>query len=557
MPKRTLPSPKHADTLSLNALRSLVTGLVEKAERAEARLEKLEAENAALRKENAELRLENTQLKVENQLLRDEIARLKNLPPRPPFKPSGMDKATDAQVHDSSGGKKKPRGPKLDVERVDRDVVLHANAPAGSRFKGYKSYYVRDVVLRAEVIHYRRECWVTPDGKTILASLPAGIVGGYGPNLRRFCLMLHAQGQVTMERLSTLLNDIGVDISKRQVVRLLTRNLDGFIAEDAAVLHTGLVSADYVTVDDTGARHARDNFYTTHIGNANFSVFRTTKTKSRLNFLSLLRGNYTDYVLNDAAFDYLLARKADPALIARLQPRKPQHFRNQVPFLEHLLRNGVDNFDNDTLRMFGEAGLWGAIRYHGLMGNTVTVSDDAGQFRVGEHALCWVHAERLLHKLVPVTPQQVRVVENIRDLIWSFYKALKGFKQKPSHGLIAAFNMRFERIFTIRTGYVELDELLTRLLRRKKELLKVLERPEIPLHTNASENDLRSCVTKRKISGGTMSRDGRVARDTMLGLMKTCKKLGLSFWHYLGDRLGIPNQQPTTPELAGLIIAKA
>ncbi|MCV9909158.1 cell division protein ZapB [Brucella sp. HL-2] len=258
-------------------MRSLVTGLVEKAERAEVRLEKLEAENSALRKENDELRLENTQLKVENQLLRDEIAWLKNLPPRPPFKPSGMDKATDAKVHDSGGGKKKPRGPKLDVERVDRDVVLRANAPTGSRFKGYKSCYVRDVVLRAEVIHYRRDCWVTPDGKTILVPLPAGIVGGYGPNLRRFCLMLHAQGQVTMERLSTLLNDIGQEISKLQVVRLLTRNLDGFIAEDAAVLHIGLVSAAYVTVDDTGARHARDNFYTTHIGNAHFSVFRTKK----------------------------------------------------------------------------------------------------------------------------------------------------------------------------------------------------------------------------------------------------------------------------------------
>ena len=104
---------------------------------------------------------------------------------------------------------------------------------------------------------------------------------------------------------------------------------------------------------------------------------------------------------------------------------------------------------------------------------------------------------------------------------------------------------------------MELDKLLARLLRRKEELLKVRERPEIPLHTNASENDLRSCVTKRKISGGTMSNDGRIARDTMLGLMKTCKKLRLSFWLYLGDRLGISNQQTAIPELAGLIIAKA
>src|SRR5690606_5559223 len=131
MPKRMLPSPKHADTLSLNALRSLVTGLVEKTERAEARLEKLEAENTALRKENAELRLENTRLKVENQLLRDEIARLKNLPLRPPLKPSGRDMARDANAQNKRAGKKEPRGPNLDVEGVDRDVVLHARVPVG------------------------------------------------------------------------------------------------------------------------------------------------------------------------------------------------------------------------------------------------------------------------------------------------------------------------------------------------------------------------------------------------------------------------------------------
>ncbi|WP_312862945.1 transposase [Rhizobium sp. P28RR-XV] len=96
-----------------------------------------------------------------------------------------------------------------------------------------------------------------------------------------------------------------------------------------------------------------------------------------------------------------------------------------------------------------------------------------------------------------------------------------------------------DRIFTLRTGYDVLNALLVRLHRRKAELLRVLERLEIPLHTNASENDLRSFVSKRKISRGTMSRDGRVARDTVLGLIKTCQKLGVSFYHYLGDRLGI------------------
>ena len=107
----------------------------------------------------------------------------------------------------------------------------------------------------------------------------------------------------------------------------------------------------------------------------------------------------------------------------------------------------------------------------------------------------------------------------------------------------------------MRTGYQELDRLLTRLQRRKHELLKVLERPETPLHTNASENDLRTFVTKRKISGGTMSRDGRVARDTMLGLMKTCRKLGLSFYHFLGDRLGISGN--AVPPLAALVLNRS
>jgi hypothetical protein len=97
------------------------------------------------------------------------------------------------------------------------------------------------------------------------------------------------------------------------------------------------------------------------------------------------------------------------------------------------------------------------------------------------------------------------------------------------------------------TGHVVLDRLLVRLHRRKAELLRVLQRPEILLHTNGSENDIRACVTKRKMSGGTMSEDGRTARDVLLGLMKTCRKLGVSFWRYLGDRLRVPGAAPIAP----------
>lgn len=96
-----------------------------------------------------------------------------------------------------------------------------------------------------------------------------------------------------------------------------------------------------------------------------------------------------------------------------------------------------------------------------------------------------------------------------------------------------------------------LDPLLSRLLGRKPELLQVLDRPEVPLHTNGSENDIRCQVTKRKISGGTQSTAGRDCRDAFLGLTKTCAKLGVSFWDYLGRRLGAPGDTviPSLPDL--------
>jgi len=115
---------------------------------------------------------------------------------------------------------------------------------------------------------------------------------------------------------------------------------------------------------------------------------------------------------------------------------------------------------------------------------------------------------------------------------------------------------RFDRIFTLKTGFVTLDRLLKRLHKNKAELLMVLERPEIPLHTNGSENDVRCQVTRRQVSGGTRSDPGRDCRDSFLGLAKTCFKLGINFWDYLGARLAVPGSQ-AIPALPELILTRA
>ena len=524
----TLPPGGSTRPLSQKALRQLVSELAGTLERVEQELSQLRTHNQALQHEVERLRLDN-------QALKDEIARLKNLPPRPPFKPSGMEKAT--QPRPTNPGRRPGRGAKRD--QVTREVVLRVEAPPGSRFKGYKMVTRRELIVAAEVVRYKRECWVTPEGQTIVALLPMGITSGFGPGVRRFCLALHTQGQVTTERLTDLLNGIGLAISKREVVRLLTTDLEAFEQEDRTVLQAGLASSPYITVDDTGARHARRPGVTTQIGGDRFTVFRTSRSKSRLNFLTLLRGGGEDDVVNEATLDYLRAQPVEAAVIARLTRLQGQVFRSQLDWLEHLLRCSINIFDWPLLQTLNEAATWGAIRHHGLMENTVVVSDDAGQFRVGQHALCWVHAERHLEKLMPASPKQAKAVELVRETIWCFYRGLKLWKQSPTPGAEASFRRQFDRIFGQRTGYKDLDELLARLARRKGELLRVLERPEIPLQTNASENDLRACAIKRKVSGGTMSTDGRLARDVMLGLSKTCRKLGLSFFTYLGDRLGL------------------
>jgi hypothetical protein len=475
---------------------------------------------------------------------REEIARLKGLKGRPTIKPSGMDKGTEPAKADPP--EKRPRRGKVTPRVSVEQTVIKASVPPGSRFKGYKPFLVQDLVISVQARCYQRERWVTPDGRTILAPLPDGVTGHFGPELRRFALMQYHQGQTTLPRLLAFLRSVGVAISKRQLQRLLTDRQDAFVGEALAVLRAGLETSTFVSVDDTGARHAGKNGFCTQIGNDWFTWFGTRASKSRLNFLDLLRAGHPDYVLNEAAFAYLRDRGLPGPLIADLAEAGQTHFADQAAWQAHLRRLGIVALAKpglaviqDVEQIATEGALWGSIHAHGFLRDAVLLSDDAGQFAVGRHALCWVHAERLVHKLDTFNDLQRSAQQHVRSLMWNFYASLKRYRLNPDKRRAGALRARFDRIFRRRTGFVALDRLIARLHTNKAELLMVLDRPEIPLHTNGSENDIRCYVTRRKVSAGTRSGDGRDSRDAFLGLAKTCDKLGIPFWDYLGSRLKV------------------
>ncbi len=340
---------------------------------------------------------------------------------------------------------------------------------------------------------------------------------------------------------------------KTGVVRLLINRQDRFCAEAGAVLHAGLAGAAWITVDDTGARHKAANGFCTQIGNDRFAWFGTTGSKSRLNFLELLRAGHEDYAVNAEALGCMRRRALAGAVIRQLAEHDDKRFADAAAWQAHLDRLGLAalTVNPDPVQIATEGALWGSIKAHGLLPDTVIVSDDAGQFAVGHHALCWVHAERLVHKLDTFTDRHRAAQQRVRSLIWWFYADLKAYCRDPTARRRRELRARFERIFRRRTGFATLDRLLERLHANKPELLMVLDRPEIPLHTNGSENDIRAQVIKRKISGGTRSAAGRDCRDAFLGLAKTCAKLGISFWDYLGDRLAVAGSAavPSLPQL--------
>jgi Transposase IS66 family len=488
------------------------------------------------------------------QQLRDEIAVLKGQSPRPKIAPSQLTQPTPPPI---TPGQKRPGSEKRAKNAsllTPIEVRLpFPDRPPGAVSNGYEPYLVQELVLQAQATRYWRERILLPDGSTRLAPLPDEVLPGlhFGPGLLSFALYQHNECNVTQGKLLEQLHDVGIDISAGELSRLLTDNHDGFHQEKVEVLQAGLQSSDYVGVDDTGARHQGKNGYCTALGNDLFAYFESTDCKSRLNFLQVLRGPATAYTINEVAVAYWRRQELAQAVVEALQAG-PCHFGEDAAWQARLQELGITA--KRQVRIATEGALLGQVIAQGVSPDLVILSDGAEQFNLLAHAACWVHAERPLVRLIPYNEAHRAVIAGVRQQIWELYQDLQAYRQKPDPTQKAVLEARFDTLCAQRTVYPSINNVLKEMRQHKADLLRVLTCPAVPLHNNGTESIIRVYVQKRKISGSTRSPAGRRCRDTFVSLMKTCRKLGISFWEYLRDRLRGRGQ---IPRLAGLIRQRA
>lgn len=487
-----------------------------------------------------------------------EIRRLKKLPKRPDLKASKLDEEKPGSEKDSEeeGIKKRryngKKGKKDKLEIHSEEVLYLEDVPSGWELVGYRPYVLQDMLIRANNIEYQREVWRSPDGDSVLvAALPCHLQGKqFGMTLCSYVLQQYYECGSSQGIIWQSLQDFGVKISAGQINAILNENNAAFHQEKQGLLDKAIALKEELRTDDTGARHEFKNGYCNCINSDLFTYFETSFSKSRINFLSILRQDRSDYVLNQSALDYMKSEGLSPKYIDvfEVELLNSKHRSGKRIFVDkteleaYLLQaEFVAQYATKTIT---EALLIGTLVEHGFSLDTLIHSDGAGQFNVFVHSLCWKHAERPLLKLRCYNEQQEQALEEKKAAFWQLYKALKKFKAKPSTNNIPILEQQFDDLCESVLHFSALNQVLEELKKKKEKLLRVLQRPETSLHNNASERDIREYVKRRKTSAGTRSENGRKARDTFLSLKKTCRKLGISFWEYLMDRLHRSNNIP-------------
>ena len=491
---------------------------------------------------SAELR----KLREENQQLRDENNRLKGEQGKPNVKanvpkPLQADQSSEKERRKPRERHKSSKKAKIVVTREETVKVDQTILPEDAEFKGYEEVVVQDVILKTDNVCFRKEkYYAASTGKTYLAELPQGYEGQFGPGVKAMVLALSFGMGATIPKIAEFLKNAGVQISEGTVSNLLNQKQGAFHAEKDALYEAGLKSSPWQHTDDTQTRVNGENQHCHVVCNPLYTIYQTMPGKDRLTVLDVLRnGRERRFRLNLEALGYLrgmaLSKAAQQAL---------QAWCSEVDLGEIFFRQRLDSV-LPTLGVQMRKAIVDAAAvaaYHAQTDFPVVrtlLCDDAPQFNwlTKEMMQCWVHEGRAYKKLCPVVPLYRQRLEDFRKRFWEYYDQLLTYRQNPTSAESLRLEAEFEQLFSTRSGYDELDKRIAKTKAKKDVLLLVLKHPELPLHNNPAELAVRQRVRKRDISFGPRTEAGKRAWDTFMSLADTTRKLGVSFYTYLQDRI--------------------
>jgi hypothetical protein len=501
--------------------------------------------------------------RAEIQRLRDEIARLKGEQGQPTIKPNTpqpppKDHSSEQERHTPKGWAK---GCKMNRIPIDREEVLEvdpASLPPDAVFKGYEDVVVQDVIFHTDNVLFHKAKFYSPSQHTTsLASLPEGYHGQFGPGVKSLVLALYYGAQMSEPKVAELLRNVGIQISAGQVSNLLIKDHVVFHEEKDDLYQAGLASSPWHHLDDTSTRINGRNGYCHIVCNPLSTAYFTTEAKDRLTVLDVLTNHQPRrFLINAEALGYLEA-----CGLSTVRRRQMAQLRDDVIMdeatIHMLLETHLPGLGPQQRKWIVDATAVAA--YHAALECPVVrllVCDDAPQFTLvtEELALCWVHEGRHYKKLTPYIPYHRALLEDFIERFWTYYDQLLAYRQQPTLAKAAQLDGEFDALFSTVTGYQALDERIAKTRAKKRCLLMVLAHPEIPLHNNPAELGARARVRKRDVSFGPRTRDGAKAWDTFMTLAETATKLGVSFYHYIHDRVSGAYQMPS---LANLIAERA
>jgi hypothetical protein len=504
-----------------------------------------------------ELKQENIMLRAEVQELRDEINRLKGEQGKPPIKPGkpggGSDHSSEQERRRPKQRRRRRKNQQVQIDREEKLQIEQNQLPEDAEFKGYEPVIIQDLVIKTDNVRFLKAKYYSPSlQKTYLAELPAGYQGEFGPGLRSLVITLYYAAEMTEPKIVEFLENMGILISAGQVSNLLIKKQDHWHAEKKAVYVAGLQSTTWQHIDDTATRVNGENQHCHIVCNPLYSAYFTRPRKDRLTVIDILANRFeTQFLLTEQTVKWLQTF-ATPQWAQAVITHWPQGTVLSYPELADLVQTELGGLnEQQQARIFEAAAL---TAYHSQSVTPIVpvlLSDDAPQFRdiSAEHALCWVHEGRHFKKLIPVVDYHRQLTDDFLEQFWDFYHQLLDYRSQPSKQHAAVLDQAFDDLFSTVTGYHQLDKRIAQTKAKKDRLLMVLKYPEIPLHNNPAELGARRRVRKRDISFGPRTLDGREAWDTFMTLVATAKKLGVSFYDYVFDRIAEVDAMPSLADL--------